>query len=232
MPYCPKCDMEFVEGVTVCTDCGGPLVSSKEEYERMKKEEAAAEKKALENDLEDAEDLSEAITAAMPRRRAMPRNDVYVSKAERYEDYSSSATAFIIVGIAALAVSILGFTGILPLPFYGMFRTIMLVLIAVMGIACLIVSIHSFSMAGSMKGEVAEEKEVTTDLTNWFTENFTAEELDSQIDAENRGDLKSEERALKRLSLIQDIIVTNYDILDQTYADELAEEIYDLMFDD
>ena len=30
MPYCPKCDMEFVEGITVCTDCGGPLVESKE----------------------------------------------------------------------------------------------------------------------------------------------------------------------------------------------------------
>ena len=27
MPYCPKCDMEFVDGMTVCTDCGGPLVS-------------------------------------------------------------------------------------------------------------------------------------------------------------------------------------------------------------
>ena len=30
MPYCPKCDMEFVEGIKVCSDCGGPLVESKE----------------------------------------------------------------------------------------------------------------------------------------------------------------------------------------------------------
>ena len=28
--YCPKCDMEFVDGITVCTDCGGPLVESEE----------------------------------------------------------------------------------------------------------------------------------------------------------------------------------------------------------
>ena len=31
MPYCPKCDMEFIKGVTVCSDCGGPLFESKEE---------------------------------------------------------------------------------------------------------------------------------------------------------------------------------------------------------
>ena len=35
MPYCPKCDMEFVDGMTVCTDCGGPLVSSKEEAQAI-----------------------------------------------------------------------------------------------------------------------------------------------------------------------------------------------------
>lgn len=39
MPYCPKCDMEFVEGIKVCSDCGGPLVESKEVAEAMKKEE-------------------------------------------------------------------------------------------------------------------------------------------------------------------------------------------------
>ena len=40
MPYCPKCDMEFVEGITVCSDCGGPLVESKEVADAMKKAEA------------------------------------------------------------------------------------------------------------------------------------------------------------------------------------------------
>ena len=39
MPYCPKCDMEFVEGITACTDCGGPLYESEEAYKMKKKEE-------------------------------------------------------------------------------------------------------------------------------------------------------------------------------------------------
>ena len=46
MPYCPKCDMEFVEGVTVCTDCGGPLVESREAAQAQK----AAEKEKREQE--------------------------------------------------------------------------------------------------------------------------------------------------------------------------------------
>ena len=52
MPYCPKCDMEFVDGITTCTDCGGPLVGSKEEAEAMKKEAMEeARKKAAEMEM-------------------------------------------------------------------------------------------------------------------------------------------------------------------------------------
>ena len=39
MPYCPKCDMEFIDGITVCSDCHGPLVESREAAEAMKKKE-------------------------------------------------------------------------------------------------------------------------------------------------------------------------------------------------
>ena len=39
MGYCPKCDMEFVDGITICTDCGGPLVESEEEAIAMKRKE-------------------------------------------------------------------------------------------------------------------------------------------------------------------------------------------------
>lgn len=34
MPYCPKCDMEFIDGITTCSDCGGPLVESEEAYKK------------------------------------------------------------------------------------------------------------------------------------------------------------------------------------------------------
>lgn len=50
MPYCPKCDMEFVEGITVCSDCGGPLAESEEAYkeELRRQREEALERRRLE----------------------------------------------------------------------------------------------------------------------------------------------------------------------------------------
>ena len=38
MPWCPKCRNEYVEGVTVCADCGCALVDSPEEYSRAELE--------------------------------------------------------------------------------------------------------------------------------------------------------------------------------------------------
>ena len=51
MPYCPKCDMEFVEGIKVCSDCGGPLVESKEVAEAMKKKEQEEQLAAMAQEL-------------------------------------------------------------------------------------------------------------------------------------------------------------------------------------
>ncbi len=42
MPYCPKCDMEFIDGITICSDCGGQLLESKEVADAMKKKEQEA----------------------------------------------------------------------------------------------------------------------------------------------------------------------------------------------
>ena len=52
MPYCPKCDMEFVEGIKVCSDCGGPLVESKEVAEAMKKKEQEEQLAAMAQEMD------------------------------------------------------------------------------------------------------------------------------------------------------------------------------------
>ena len=61
MPYCPKCDMEFVEGIKVCSDCGGPLVESKEVAEAMKKKEQEEQLQKSEKGAECHEEKNEVI---------------------------------------------------------------------------------------------------------------------------------------------------------------------------
>ena len=50
--YCPKCDMEFIDGITVCTDCGSPLVESKEVAQAMKQQEKEEARLQKEQEME------------------------------------------------------------------------------------------------------------------------------------------------------------------------------------
>lgn len=72
MPYCPKCDMEFVEGVQVCSDCGGPLLASPEEAQALKKE---AEQKALEEFLARAKEEGFSLEEGFPLEEGYSTKD-------------------------------------------------------------------------------------------------------------------------------------------------------------
>lgn len=241
MPYCPKCDMEFIDGITVCSDCGGTLVESKEAYEAEKKKEqeaarlARAEREAAmeEGALDPAApygDLS-AVEASMKEKSQAPRPHVYVKKAQQYEDLKSSSTAFLLVGGGLLIFSVLCWAHVIPLPLAGISGIISKSVMTVLGLAGLYVAWTSFQSAKKVAGQVAEEEEATRQLVGWFVASYTGDGLDRQIIGEC-GDLAPEELALKRYELIQDLIITNHDIADQDYVDALAEEIYGKLYTD
>lgn len=257
MPYCPKCDMEFVEGITVCSDCGGPLVASKEEADaiRQAEEEAAraAEREAFQAALEAArQEAAQAAGAAgeqseggdfdteqgllgssrLRTRSRIPATPVYVKKSQQYEDLQSSASAFLLVGAVLLVISALLWAGVVRLPAVGFSRYLTQSVMTLLGLASLGVALSSRRSAKKVGSQVADEEEVTRQLVEWFLGNYSAEQLDAQISEENSGDLSPEERSLKRFDLIQDAIITNHDIADQSYVDLLAEEIYSKLFQD
>lgn len=236
MPYCPKCDMEFVRGITICSDCGGSLYESKEAAEAAMKKEMtddpalkAALREFSQQLLNDQE--TENPEADHAENSQTPFPHVYVSKSQQYDDYQSSAAAFYLVGGILLAVSVLGLSGVLPLPFYGLSRYISLAAMALIGLACLFSALQSSRTAKTVQGQISQEEETTKALIDWFLSSYTADGLDQQILSETPGELAPEEQSLKRFSLIQDLIITNHDITDQSYVDLLSEEIYDKMFD-
>lgn len=266
MPYCPKCDMEFVEGVTVCSDCKGPLLSSPEEAKALQKE---AEQKALEEarnffgeyfsdektsneglpedtsvtEILQKDDKTEEITAEnhVPEdvlaimngttKLRRPPSSVYVKKSERYQDMKSSASAFLLIGCTALLLSILIFTGIIPLA--GMNQLSFGGILAVMGIGCLVVCIKTKKEAAGIRVQADEENQKTQELIQCFLKKHSARELDEQLAAEQGrdSDCTPEERSLKRFSLIQDYLAVEHDLPDPAYIDALSEEIYNRMFE-
>ncbi len=239
MPYCPKCDMEFIEGITVCSDCGGPLVQSKEEAEaiKQKEREEALNIQQQENarQIEEYEAWQKALEEAREQHpeeaKALLARDishVYVKKSQQYDDLKSSASAFFLVGGALLAVSLLCWANILKLPL-GLPAQIAL---TVLSLAALLIAIKTVKSAKTIQGQIDDEEKQIKETLEWFTDSYTGDKLDNQLHTEYGKDLDAEELSLKRYELIQDILITGRDISDQSFADFLAEEIYPRLYRD
>lgn len=251
MPYCPKCDMEFVDGITTCSDCGEMLVASKEIAEaikRQKQEEAMARRQAEYEAMQakflatDAENASDGMVdpsgsgiasedQAKEVRRAPVRSRIYVKKSQQYDDLKSSASAFALVGGLLVVFSILCWTNVIHIPMTSTSRIISQSVMAVLSIGSLIVAISSAKSAKAVGAQIADEENVTRELIQWFADSYSGDRLDRQILQES-GELVPEELSLKRFDLIQDILITTHDIADQAYVDLVSEDIYAKLYQD
>ncbi|MCI8454250.1 MAG: DUF3995 domain-containing protein [Lachnospiraceae bacterium] len=226
--------MEFVDGMTVCTDCGGPLVESKEVSDALMAEEAKKRQDELRHRYEELLAAEEAqVQAAAPQmqeKRASAPARAYVDKKQRSEDVASSATAFFLVGGILVAAAILCTAGVIPLPMQGSSRLLACAILAVMGLWCLYIGVTSRKTAALLKSEAAEEQKETEEILTWFERTYSPDDLDQQLLMEDPG-LTGEELDLKRFELIQDYLVTARDLPDQSYTDALCDMIYARLYE-
>lgn len=240
MPYCPKCDMEFVEGITVCTDCGSPLYESQEAAMAAKKEEEEKSRQLFRETMEqlkeaamDAEeDELEKSSASEPKKAAV--STVYVKKSSRYEDMKSSASAFLLMGCVTLLLA--GICGIGILPVAASSRMVFTIIFALIGIGCLYIFWKTKKDAAVMKEAASEENKETEAIIAAFLSAHSGTQIDSQLAkdmaalGESLEDDSPEELSLKRYGLIQDYLVTEHDLPDPSYVDLLTEEIYNRLY--
>ena len=221
MPYCPKCDMEFVEGIKVCSDCGGPLVESKEVAEAMKKKEQEEQLAAMAQEMDPFSDegTDTEFSGDNPPEK---------SKGQRYDDMSSSASAFFLVGGVLAIGAALCLLGIFHLPMAGFQKYMFEGVLVVLAIGSFVVAVSSRKRAAELKVEADDEKRQTQEIIDWFLKNYSAKELDEQLLMEDP-DLSGEELSLKRFELIQDFLKDSFIMeLDQTVS--LVHHINDLTF--
>lgn len=240
MPYCPKCDMEFIDGITVCSDCKGPLVESEAVAKKMRikaMQEAQAQEEAQMKDLQkqwaksigvenpDDVDLNALAAASAPKPAK-----AYVSKSQKLSDLKSSASAFFGVGGVMTVLSLLAWTGVLPLPLYGTGKYLTFGVMTVMGLGCLYIGYTTLKSAKEVAGQVDDEKKQTEEIIDWFVTNVSRTKMDAKIN-HDFGAIAPEEKSLKRFAIIHDILIVEKGITDQDYIDLLAEEIYNRMFE-
>lgn len=231
--YCPKCDMEFIDGIMICTDCGGPLVESREAAKAMKEKEQKElllkQKEYLDklnHQLEEIQNeaAGSELEAAIPQRAG-----VYETKAQKYDDLKSSASAFLAVGGLLLAASVVFWTGIIRLPMTGISKLIFQGAMTAMGIFSMAVYFNTAHSAKKLRPEIEREKQNTEELVSWFTGTWKASDIDKEI--EEHESLSEEEMSLKRFQIIQDYLITGKDLPDPAYVDALCEEIYSRLFE-
>jgi len=223
--------MEFVEGVTVCTDCGGPLVESKEVADALKQAELEEKEAQMRRRYEELMKASEEEAEAEPgEKRRLAPSKAYVNKEQRYEDMSSSASAFFVVGGLMAVIAVLSLVGVFPLPMTGISRYIIQGLLILMAVGSFAVALSSKKSAASLKTQAADEEKETEEILQWFIKTYSGKDLDDQLKMEDP-ELSGEELSLKRFELIQDYLITSRDLPDQSYVDALCDMIYARLYD-
>ena len=229
MPYCPKCDMEFVDGVTECTDCHGPLVESREAAEAMKQAEQAKKEEEMRLRYEEAMNAEDTEGSDKAQDRKPEAAKAYVNKEQRYEDMNSSASAFFLIGGALAAATILILAGVIRLPMAGFSKYVFYGLLIFMTVGSFLIAFSSKKSARVLKTEAADEEKETEEILQWFVKTYSGSDLDDQIRMEEET-LSDEELSLKRFELIQDYLITGRDLPDQSYVDALCEMIYSRLY--
>jgi len=234
--YCPNCDMEFVDGVTICTDCGRALVEKEEWLAQKKTQDELEDQKSNDKKQKQIREVKEALDSmteeeyeAMRERQEalkemMKEPSVYVNRKDKAADNRSSAIALSIVGVFLAVAAVLMWTGVLFDP--GVIINIAVTLFAAL---CIGGAIISFSKAKKYSSQIDEEEDMGNMIIDAFLESNTAEEIDSHI--ANKELLKEEELVLERMKYIQDKLSCEYNIPDQSYNAMIAEEIFEKLFE-
>lgn len=209
----PQIELDYEEIVTTQDDFAEDEVDSEDE------ETSELDELELENPtFLEKETLTDEEKELIRAIKHPVNSNTYIKKEEEYKDLLSAGYTFFIVsiiGLVLLAINALGYINI----FSSLLSNIVM---GALFIAFLIIGISSFNKANKVKGEVAQENQLTESINNWLLENVTLELLDSFVNVDDNEEIQF----MQKLDKMKDMVTEAFGELDELYLDRIVEEFY------
>ena len=226
MPWCPKCETEYREGIEVCADCGSALVeelsavktdtedfSFEEMIQNMNEEEAAAFLEATKKE-------------AMERRKCIAEGPgLYVESSKKAQEFKSGGLSLLCVGGLGLIFVLLVLFNIIPLSMNLFSKYLIIGVMGSMFILFIVMGLLSVKSYKKFEIKASEENQLTQKLTAWCHENLKKERIDEDIDATS-----DELLYFHRSEKMKELISNKFLNLDAAFLDSFVDDIYPEIF--
>ncbi len=237
MAWCPVCKCEYKKGILKCAECKVDLVDSLEDD----KEETPVPNEELSEEIvmELAKELNENKEihftdrdAEIPAVRIAKKAGVYRNSKELSNENKSSAYILLPVGVLGVVALVLVWLDVIPLYSGIVSKIITSVVMGSLFVVFIVMGIVSLKNAKKLDEKANEEGDLTKEIFNFFSENYSADILDEKICDSQWSQLPEEEKYFKRIECIKTVLVKQFMNLEENYIDFISDEIYTKFYEE
>lgn len=148
---------------------------------------------------------------------------VYVKKADISKEMMSSAVTFTFFGVLLMVFMLLNAVEI----FTWFSNTFSLIVLAALGVGCMVIGINSVGRAKRAAAEAVDEENTTREVLAWLEQTITPDFVQTADDADSSPEINY----LKRIEAIKNSVTNQFGDLDDAYIDSIIEDFYNEHFD-